>query len=72
MYMKAMKVELLILYWMDMVMAARVGKSWVSTVYLLFSDLARDLDRAREMRRDVHDDSLNQGVGMAPSSLGFP
>jgi len=30
--MNAMKVELLILYWIDMVIAARVGSNWVSTV----------------------------------------
>jgi hypothetical protein len=32
MYMNAMKVELLILYWTDMVIAATVGSNWVSTV----------------------------------------
>jgi hypothetical protein len=32
MYMNAMKVELLILYRTDMVIAARVGSNWVSTV----------------------------------------
>ena len=55
MYKKAMKVSLSILYWIDIEIAATVGSSWVSTVYL-----PHQLSVGHRRREeDVHDDSLD-------------
>jgi hypothetical protein len=54
-----------------MAIAVTVGSNWVSTVNLIVSCPSR-IDvatKASQLRLDLHDDSLDESVGMAPSSL---
>jgi hypothetical protein len=49
-----------------MAMAVTVGSNWVSTVKLIVSCSWR---AERDFQFDLHYDSLDESVGMAPSSL---